>query len=93
MGEGEMSAPEWIEVNIPFGPVFGYGEYEADSLYKRFDGETQGLEVKIQGQRRPHIIGSINRYGGRCGHCQIVGPGDIVTAYRDLYADFRELTK
>ena len=76
----EKTVMEWIELGIPFGPVWSREpHHEMDSLQHRGLSKAGVLIEMINGKRL--LIGHINDMGGTCDDCTEIKERDIVARY------------
>ena len=75
--------PQWIEVNLPFGPIYDADDYPdsgLDSITERGLNRA-GVLLKFVGDPKPTLIGHVNTSNGGCGCCSGISHGDLVTHY------------
>lgn len=79
----------WIETNIPFGPIYDADDYPdsgVDSICDRGLNRA-GVLVEIEGQQK--LIGHINQQNGGCGCCGGIRDDEMVTRYAIVWEDAR----
>ena len=69
----------WVELNLPFGNVYGPGLVELDSFAKR-GLNNPGVLVRMQ-DGSEYLIGDINKIRGVCDDCTEFSEEAIVSAY------------
>lgn len=74
--------PEWIEINLPYGPVYGEDLEFKDSFCQRKLNQP-GTEIELENGEK-YIIGNINKVAGVCDDCVAFEREDIVKRYRAL---------
>jgi hypothetical protein len=78
----------WIEINLPFGPLY-------DDDFKEKDGfGTRGLKkpgTLIETARGVFLIGHINEGAGVCNDCVEFEPEEIVLRYKVVWKEEDEL--
>lgn len=70
---------DWIELNLPFGHVFGRGLQALDSFSGR-GLNMPGVLVRMQ-DGAEYLIGHLNEVGGVCDDCRQFPPDAVVSAY------------
>ena len=76
----------WINMNLPYGPIFdyaaGYADNEVDSFTKR-DLSKAGVLIEVQEEtgKMQYLIGHINENRGVCDDCTMFDTDTIVVRY------------
>lgn len=75
---------EWIEINLPFGPIWDPDTVctEKDSFCK-LGLNKPGTIIKVKGGKN-YLLGDINCIGGVCDDCVAFGKEMIVKRYMVL---------
>ena len=73
---------KWIEINLPFGPIWGNEWKKKDSFSERKLNKP-GVLVKMEDGKQ-YLIGHINKNRGICDDCVAFDNHDIVVKYKVL---------
>ena len=80
-----MPKLNWIDINLPFGPIYDDEFEELDSFHKRKLNKTGTLvEITIKDKPQVFLIGDINPLRGVCDDCVAFNNDVIVKRYRIL---------
>lgn len=77
---------EWIEIDLPYGPVYDYDEsdkmQQQDSFDKR-ELNKPGIMIELEDGKQ-YLIGDINPLRGVCDDCVEFDKMAIVKRYREI---------
>lgn len=74
---------DWIEINLPYGPIYGDNLKSLDSFENRGLNKPGVLIKTADGKE--YLIGNINEIRGVCDDCVEFSENEIVAAYKIVW--------